>query len=336
MSRSQSGLIENPRGPRQRIWRDHDNLRAALVWGKEDPGGAEATLRLVGALIWFWWLYGNLTEARGWIEEALIRKGDAPRSVLPEVYWGAAHFAWRFGDYERAKAFASEGLAIARDLGDKWNGAFLEASLGIVAMRQMVYGDATKHMEEAVRLAREAGDKWRLSICLNQQGIVARFQGNLGLAGDLHKEALSLIEDTADPAIISYTLRCLGLVALQQGDYQHAVEVFMESLRLSREAEYRVTTLMCLLGLADVFSDLKRDDRAARLFGAAEALRAAIGHLLAPQDQAESEGRLAATRSRLGAATFAAAWGEGRAMTQEQAVEYALKEMEGPSNGDHA
>jgi predicted ATPase/class 3 adenylate cyclase len=42
-----------PRGPRQRIWRDHDNLRAALVWGKEDPGGAEATLRLVGALTWF-------------------------------------------------------------------------------------------------------------------------------------------------------------------------------------------------------------------------------------------------------------------------------------------
>jgi len=155
------------------------------------------------------------------------------------------------------------------------------------------------------------------------------------LAGDLHKEALSLIEDTADPAIISYTLRWIGFVALQQGDYQHAVELFMESLRLSREVGFRVTVLMCLLGLADVFSDLKRDDRAARLFGAAEALRAAIGHLLAPQDQAESEGRLASTRSRLGAATFAAAWAEGRAMTQEQAVEYALKETDGPSNGDH-
>ncbi|HET9000843.1 MAG TPA: adenylate/guanylate cyclase domain-containing protein [bacterium] len=312
------------RGPRQRIWRDYDNLRAALVWGKEDPGGAEATLRLVGALIWFWWLSGNLTEPRGWIEEALIRKGDAPRSVLPEVYWGAAHFAWRFDDYERAKAFASEGLAIARDLGDKWNGAFLEASLGIVAMRQMVYRDATKHTEEAVRLAREAGDKWRLSICLNQQGIVARFQGNLGLAGDLHKEALSLSEDTADPAIISYTLRWIGFVALQQGDYQYAVEVFMESLRLSREAGYRVTILMCLLGLADVFSALKQDDRAARLFAAAEALRAAIGHLLAPQDQAEYEGLLASARSRLGAAPFAAAWAEGRAMTLEQAIDYAL------------
>jgi tetratricopeptide (TPR) repeat protein len=128
-----------------------------------------------------------LTEAQGWIAEALARQSDAPRSVLPEVYWAAAHFAWRFGDYDRAKALASKGLAIARDLGDKRNGAFLEASLGIVAMRQMAYGDATKHMEEAVRPAREAGDKWRLSICLSQRGILARFQGNLGLAADLHK-----------------------------------------------------------------------------------------------------------------------------------------------------
>jgi len=190
----------------------------------------------------------------------------------------------------------------------------------------MVYGDATKHMEEAVRLAREAGDKWRLSICLNQQGILARFQGNLGLATDLHKEALALTEDMADPAIVSYTLRCLGLVALQQGDYQRAAEVFTESLRLSREAGFRVTIFECLLGLAGVFSGLKRDDGAARLFGAAEALRESIGHRPAPQDQAHYDRRLASTRSGLGEAAFVAAWAEGRAMTLEQAIEYALLE----------
>jgi tetratricopeptide (TPR) repeat protein len=281
-------------------------------------------LRLVGAMTWFWWMYGNLTEARGWIEEALLRQRDAPRSVLPEVYWGASHFAWRFGDYERAIALGSTGLAIARDLGDKWNGAFLEASLGIVAMRQMAYGDAARHMEEAVRLAREAGDKWRLSVCLSQQGILALFQGNLGLAADLHQEALALIEDTGDPAIISYTLRCLGFVALRQGDYQRAAEVFTEGLRLSSEAGFRVTVFECLRGLGGACSGSKLDARAVRLFGAAEALREAIGHQPAPQDQADYDGRLAATRSRLELVAFEAAWAEGRAMTLEQAIEYAL------------
>ena len=318
-----------PSGPRQRIWREHENLRSALVWGKEDPEGAEAMLRLVGALTWFWWMYGNLTEARGWIEEALLRQRDAPRSVLPEVYWGASHFAWRFGDYERASALASKGLAIARDLGDKWNGAFLEASLGIVAMRQMAYGDAAKHMEEGVRLAREAGDRWRLSVCLSQQGILALFQGNLGLASDLHKEALALIEDTGDPAIVSYTLRCLGFVALRQGDYQRATEAFTEGLRLSSDAGFRVTVFECLRGLAGVCSGFKFDDRAVRLFGAAEALREAIGHQPAAQDQADYNGRLAATQSRLGVIAFEAAWAEGRAMTLEQAIKYALADRPG-------
>jgi len=318
-----------PSGPRQRIWREHENLRSALVWGKEDPEGAEAMLRLVGALTWFWWMYGNLTEARGWIEEALLRQRDAPRSVLPEVYWGASHFAWRFADYERANALASKGLAIARDLGDKWNGAFLEASLGIVAMRQMAYGDAAKHMEEGVRLAREAGDRWRLSVCLSQQGILALFQGNLGLASDLHKEALALIEDTGDPAIVSYTLRCLGFVALRQGDYQRATEAFTEGLRLSSDAGFRVTVFECLRGLAGVCSGFKFDDRAVRLFGAAEALREAIGHQPAAQDQADYNGRLAATQSRLGVIAFEAAWAEGRAMTLEQAIKYALADRPG-------
>jgi tetratricopeptide (TPR) repeat protein len=285
-------------------------------------------LRLVGALHWFWWLYGNFVEARGWIEEALLRQRDAPRSVFPAVYWSASHFAWRFNDYERAIALANTGLAIARDLGDKWNGALLELSLGIVPTRQMAYGDAAKHLEEAVRLAREAGDKWRLSVCLIEQGALARYQGNLGLAADLHQEALALAEDTADPAIVSYTLSCLGFVALRQGDYQRAAEVFTEGLRLSHEPGFRKTVFECLRGLGGVCSGFKLDDRAVRLFGAAEALREAMGHQPSPQDQADYDGRLAATRSRLGVVAFEAAWAEGRAMTLEQAIEYAMKETE--------
>jgi len=73
-----------------------------------------------------------------------------------------------------------------------------------------------------------------------------------------------------------------------------------------------------------VCSGFKFDDRAVRLFGAAEALREAIGLLSAPQERADYDARLAATRSRLGVVAFEAAWAEGRAMTLEQAIEYAL------------
>ena len=317
-------------GPRQREWQtrlvvEHDNLRAALLWSREDPKGAEALLRLAAALTWFWWFHGNWSEAHGWFEEALNRRKDAPRPLLPDVYYGATYYAWRRGDYERAKKIGQEGLAIARDLGDKRNSAFLVTNLGIVAMREMEYAEAAERYEEGVRLARESGYKWYVSVCLSQQGILARVQGSLALAADLHEEALTLMRELGDTAMISYTLRCLGNVSLQKGDSHRAARIFAESLRLSREAGFQWISVECLVGLAGVSSDHAQHDRAARLFGAVESLQAAFGFRHPSYDQVEYDRRVASTRSRLGEEVFDGAWAEGRAMTLEQAIEYALK-----------
>ena len=65
-------------------------------------------------------------------------------------------------------------------------------------------------------------------------------------------------------------------------------------------------------------------ERTARLFGAAEALRQVIGFPKHPSDQSEYDRNVAASRSELGEKEFATAWAEGRAMSMEEAVEYAL------------
>ncbi len=74
---------------------------------------------------------------------------------------------------------------------------------------------------------------------------------------------------------------------------------------------------------------MSRDrQRAARLFGAAEALREAIATPLSPVDRSAQEQAVANVRAHLDVATFAAAWAEGRAMTLEQATSYALDVVE--------
>ena len=317
------------RGPHQGVWFErleveHDNLRVALVWSRDDPGGAEAMLPLTGALGWFWFLRGYWSEAREWSEEAMNRRCDAPRAIRPRAYWGATFFAWRVGDVERAKMLGEEGLALARELGDRFNTTWLLGSLGIVAMRQLAYGEAAERFEEAIRLARDAGDKWSVSNLLSQQGVMARAQRDFDLAMALTEEALILIREVGDTAWTSYTLRCLGIVTLRQGDYQRAEGFFTESLRLSRETGFRWITTECLVGLASVSNAQGNYDRAARLFGAAEAQRESIGHRPSPQDQADYDRHLASTRKGLGEAVFASAWTEGQAMTREQAIEYAL------------
>ena len=59
---------------------------------------------------------------------------------------------------------------------------------------------------------------------------------------------------------------------------------------------------------------------AARLWGAAEALRETMGTPISPVYRADYERSVAAARAQLGEQAFAAAWAEGRTMTPEQAL----------------
>ena len=70
----------------------------------------------------------------------------------------------------------------------------------------------------------------------------------------------------------------------------------------------------------------RQPERAARLFGAAEGLREVMGAPLPPADRAGRDRSVAAVRSALGEEAFAAAWAEGRAMSLEAAVAFALAE----------
>ncbi len=64
--------------------------------------------------------------------------------------------------------------------------------------------------------------------------------------------------------------------------------------------------------------------RAARLFGATEALRQAINLPIRVSEFPDYDRWVAAARGATDADSFAAAWKEGAAMTLEQAIELAL------------
>jgi hypothetical protein len=64
---------------------------------------------------------------------------------------------------------------------------------------------------------------------------------------------------------------------------------------------------------------------AARLWGQAERIRQELGAPVSSSDKPENDRSVAVARERLGdAAAFDAAWQEGRAMTLDQAVQYAM------------
>ena len=110
-----------------------------------------------------------------------------------------------------------------------------------------------------------------------------------------------------------------------RGDRQQAKSLHEESLALSRELGDKLIAAESLEGLA-CSATRGEEESAARLFGAAESLREAVGYHQVPRERALREPFLGAACSRLEEATWHTAWAEGRAMTFADAVAYALQD----------
>jgi DNA-binding NarL/FixJ family response regulator len=106
--------------------------------------------------------------------------------------------------------------------------------------------------------------------------------------------------------------------------------LYQESLALLYEQGDRPSIASRLRGLALIAAMMRQHLRAARLWGAADALREAIG-APEPRQNARAQEAIAATRRGLGDDAFAAAWASGRALPLAEAVAEALQT--GPDAG---
>jgi hypothetical protein len=138
------------------------------------------------------------------------------------------------------------------------------------------------------------------------------------------EEGLAILRELGDTEGVARALADLALVTQRQGEYGRAATLLHESLALFRDLGSTLGISRCLEALAGVAGAQGQLERAARLFGAALALRGHAGASLWPADPTAQATDLEAARASLGDQAFAAAWEEGRSMTVEQAVAYAL------------
>jgi hypothetical protein len=106
----------------------------------------------------------------------------------------------------------------------------------------------------------------------------------------------------------------LARVTAFQGDFAVALVLYQETLALAKEMGDKLITCFVLEGLADIAVSQGESIWAARLWGAAKALRDATGAPLYPVYRADYERSIAAARAQVGEQIFAAAWAEGRTM----------------------
>jgi non-specific serine/threonine protein kinase len=353
---------------RARLEAEHENCRAALAWSEErqEP---EPFARLVSALWWFWQLSGMIGETHQLVEQALVAETVSPE-VRGHLLNGAAFFAYDRGDYGRAETLAAEARTICDTLGDHWGAALAQTSLGFIAYLQGRYDRAMPRLQEALALARTSGDLVTAGRALNNLGTVALARGDLAGARATFEEALTLWRQLRSDGATAVALLFLGQVVGAQGDRQRAVKLLEESVALARQSGYaraagpallslgrvlrslgqhaKSSTLLleslavrqqqgdrrgiaeCLDALAAAAVDGRKPAEAARLIGAADALRQEIGAPLSPRDLPAREQLVDSLRRRIGS-RYDDLHAEGAALSLDDVVRSALGT--GPASG---
>jgi ATP/maltotriose-dependent transcriptional regulator MalT len=175
-------------------------------------------------------------------------------------------------------------------------------------------------LEEGLALFGAVGDKdgTAQSLCLS--GRLALSQGDLATARSLAEECVALSREKEDWWAIAWSLYLLAQVEACQGDHAAARALYEESLAIAKKWNYKLHIASYLEGLASVVVVQGEPAWAAQLWGAAKAVRDAMGAPLPPVERADYERSAATARSRLGEEAFSSAWTEGRTMTLEQVL----------------
>ena len=315
-----AGVLGDPRAARTQV-------EASLALFREvgDKQGMAQALVFLGVIAWF--RGGDAVAGRAQMDEslALFREvGD--KAGIAEVLIHLAGDALVREDYTTGHTYLDESLQLARECGNKRGIAHAFNQLGGAAGVSGDYPTARRHFEASLALYRELGETGWVAGLLNQLGWLLVAQGDGAAAQPLLEESVGLLREIGEIRSIPIYQHSLALAVLLQGDAARAAALLTEGLAQDWEMGSKSGVSGFLEGLAAVAAAEQQPGRAGRLWGAAAAVRHAIDDPLQSTDAVIYERWLAPARAHVGDGSWQAAVAEGRAMSLEQAVLYALEE----------
>ena len=185
------------------------------------------------------------------------------------------------------------------------------------------YETARENWALALEWAEKAGDKASMALALNGLGEAARDRRDWGEAEGYYRETLRLGKALGSEFRIALALHNLGYVAMAKGEFADAEMRFKDSLSRYKACLNHQGEAECLAGMARLATLDGRLERAARLSGATEALLERLGTRLDTLDRADYERTLKNLGNQLDN-RLESILNEGRSMSRERAVEYAL------------
>lgn len=299
---------------------ERDNMREVLEWSL-DQGDVRLGVRLVGVIWLFWFAYGHHVEGLRWTQRLLPQLHKMPESQHAKFLIGAGNMAMT-SDFDTAKPLFLRALEISRQLGDKPNTAWALAHMASIRSGE---AEAMTIAQEALSLFRELDHQPGIAHTLNVIGEIARRGGDDASAKRAYEECLNVCLKTGETRRVAIMFFNLAFLAQHEGDHTGALASTRKALQIAYDMNNKGEIAWCLPIIAGSIAALGQPQRAARLLGMSTSFLERLGTFILPADKQEFDRIRAEVKTQLGEKAFESALAEGRRMTLEQAVEYALK-----------
>jgi hypothetical protein len=222
-----------------------------------------------------------------------------------------------------------EVLKLLQETGDQWEMALLLRGVGLELARGGDSIGARQALEQSRILFRECGDSIGAYSSDGALMLFALEEGKYAEARAQLEEILHFYRQARLDYFIDAPLWMLGVIAVREKDYARAKERYTECLLFDQQIGLTKQLAECLIGFAGIASAESRFERAAQLLVVGEAEVEARGTgALENIDRIEVHRLTALLRQELGDARFEALASQGRLMTREQAIAYALEDQE--------
>jgi predicted ATPase/class 3 adenylate cyclase/DNA-binding CsgD family transcriptional regulator len=288
----------------------------------------ECRLWLGWAQLWSGELHAATVQFANVVSEAEAAHDEISKVVgLAGRGWSLAYRG------ETGAARASAGVAI--EAGENLGGLYEGIGYGALAAAALAAGDlATARDVSETAVLHISVQPETAANFVSQAAQAALACGDLDAARRWSDEAVSGTASRPYQAMEALATR--ARIAIAQGDHDQAERDAHEALR--RGASVRAylgvpDILECLAGLA---GEVGSHPEAARLFGAAEAMRDRMGAVRFKIYECDYEASLTALRNAMGDDDFQAAWAEGRGLSSDEAIAYAQRgrgERKRPATG---
>ncbi len=305
------------------IWKVNDPRPLAVFRQAGDLFGVtEALWPLLMEAIWT----GEMAQARIYAEESLALNhqigylgGEAILLII------MAYLELLEGNQERAKEYARACIDCDRTAGN--NRGLGEDFLGWIALVNGDYTEARKVFTAGLTFDQPGAFPPVIAYLLGALARTAWSSGEFDLAAQYCLDAEKLSPHLSNDYLINARFANIHL-AISRGEHRLAFErlKFLSEHWMIGFLCYPIQILIQVFGILAVAQD--QHNRAVVLFGAQDFIAYNLMNISSPSEREEYQQALAAARAGLGEVEFVRAMTEGKALTLEEALRYAMEDQE--------